>query len=316
VNNAFHERYPHVHWNGDDDLCVRFSTDLRRVRVTMAIVPEELEVIRTESRATIVGSGPLGDQLVAITIGRGEPIPADGRIQSGIALFDEIGLLKERIDRIGRTVNRQLAPFAGFMEELGDDSGETPMDPRVVLAEAEQATADILAGQGDIGSVWSDPQAASRLHDELSNIRKQAKRLDGVLRSLEHDILPEMRRLTETAARIADATAALTAEERASLGAQLLGDPALGAELATDLADLRDDIANSLSVIVGLQAGVALQRKAMQEGSGGWAIVSKPALWDEVVKTMAELSGSFERNEALKAAARDVLEISDRRARP
>ena len=79
-----------VLWTGGTGICDGFTTDHSRIRVTLSVFQDSMLHIRDDSRAVISQNGVLGDQIIQISVGRGQPIEADGRIQTTPSMTETI----------------------------------------------------------------------------------------------------------------------------------------------------------------------------------------------------------------------------------
>ncbi|MBA3549675.1 MAG: MCE family protein, partial [Nannocystis sp.] len=108
VTTDFRRRYRRVSWTGNTGVCDGYTTNHKRIRVTLSVFMDSLKHIRDDSRATVSQNGLLGDQLVQISVGRGMQIEAGGRIQTTPALLEELDNVKERLDGVFSKVEETI----------------------------------------------------------------------------------------------------------------------------------------------------------------------------------------------------------------
>ena len=89
-----------------------YTTNHKRIRVTLSVFMDSLQHIRDDSRATVSQNGLLGDQLVQISVGRGQQIQPGGRIQTTPALLEELDNVKERLDGVFSKVEETIGGIA------------------------------------------------------------------------------------------------------------------------------------------------------------------------------------------------------------
>lgn len=149
-------RAPRVLWLGPNGVCARYATVHHRVRVDMTIEAERLPLIRRDSRASVAANTVLGDQVINITQGIGDPVHEGGRVLMAPSLSEDIELYRMRLERIIDEVDEALAAISGLVAELGDR--RTMKAIAGLAANLEQVSRAIAERRGLIGALVGTPE--------------------------------------------------------------------------------------------------------------------------------------------------------------
>ncbi|MBK8238100.1 MAG: hypothetical protein IPK74_21435 [Deltaproteobacteria bacterium] len=246
VTTEFRRRARRVAWRGPDGVCARYNTDHKRVQVTMRVREDSLATIGSDSRATVVSSGVLGDQMINITAGGRDPLPADHRIQSTASMSESLGQFRENFVELSDKVESGLSGISSTFAELNDEN--TILSVKQTLGKLEVNTTEIAAGRGSVGAFIGDPAYEDEFVATLRKARDTATFVDGVvadasrgLAKVDRDIGPDVDALR---GKVADVRGKLAPLEVPADGAAptLLHDPdgRLTAEFEHSLTNVRN----------------------------------------------------------------------------
>ena len=303
VTQPFRKRYPRVRWSGRDGWCVPFRTTHQRVEVRMEVYSDSMEYIRRDSRSTISSAGVLGDQLVNITVGRGEQVPDGGSIQSNLSLFEELLTFKDRFDAIIDNVNRSLVGIAEFGEALSSD--ETKRSVQGIIANVETISRQVADGEGVVGGLISDPEYKEEFARTLSSVQQSAKSLEGTLRQIDQQIDPALRSVKGAAQSLGELSDLAKDPNNPALVSRLFNDPKLAADIQLAIGDATVAIGTTKEALQDVQELVAEVSRAISAGEGTLGkLIKDPKAYDDLVKAL----GNIERNNVVKKMVRFLYE--------
>lgn len=174
VTTDFRRRYRRVSWTGNTGVCDGYTTNHKRIRVTLLVFMDSLKHIRDDSRATVSQNGLLGDQLVQISVGRGMQIQAGGRIQTTPALVEELDNVKERLDGVFSKVEETIGGIAELASAMGDE--KTVRNVQGLLANINEVSRQIAEGKGLVGALLNDESYVKDFGGTLRSVRETARR--------------------------------------------------------------------------------------------------------------------------------------------
>jgi ABC-type transporter Mla subunit MlaD len=298
VTKKFRRRYPRVVWDGADDVCAKFSTEHRRVKVSMEIDAARLPELRTDSRARVASNSVLGDQVVELTRGiAGDPILAGGTVQSVPSFFETLEGFRQRIEVALGRADDGLAKASVFFEKLNDE--RTIAHVRDSIASLQETSTALARGEGELGQYFaegSEAQLAKALvtTDEiLHRADRVVAQLDDKLRRFDMELQPRIDAARQSMAKTSERVAKLRARDPEGAGSlwwDEKGEKAVA--LAADLQRLHDAL---------VQADVG------ETGVGG--LVNLPDVADKLVKWL----GFTQRTDGLRALSREILRAQDAR---
>lgn len=298
VTKHFRRRYARVYWSGWDGVCARYMTEHNRVRVFLRIFADKLELIRTDSRATVASNSVLGDQLVNITQGRRGPIPPGGRIASTPSLYEDIQMFRERIEAMTGKVDTSLSGIANLFSELNDE--RVISNIKGMIANLERVTRQVADGDGLVGALFNDPQyrkdfavTLRHLRDTAGGVDRFVDRANGTLAKADSNLQPLIDDVRLTMEHLRGVLADLRDPKNKSVASKLLYD-----EQGTLMADIEATIGHLESVAAKLDKG---------QGSLG-KLVNDPTAHDDVVKLLENV----ERNRTLKRLLRYLMDVDDK----
>lgn len=308
VTKDFRGRARRVHWAGPDGVCARYSTEQRRVEVKMSVFDESLAIICTDSRATVSSNGVLGDQLVNITPGSRQPLgelpPEQRRIQSEPSLFEDIDLLRGRLDGLSNKVDETLSGLSNFFSELNDE--HTIAALKGSIQEIHVILRQIADGEGMVGALINDKQYKEDAGKTLRSLKNTAEGVDRFvgdanrsIAKIEKNLDPAIDDFRSVLSRVSGILADLKDPNNQSVAAKLLYD-----KDGKWAKDFEATIANARSMTE--KAATITARIENGEGTIGRLINdSKP--YDDLVKILRDQ----ERNTTFKRMVRYVIELDE-----
>jgi ABC-type transporter Mla subunit MlaD len=304
VTKELRSRARRVSWYGPEGVCARYNTVHRRVQVTMSVFEDKLELIRSDSSATVSSNGVLGDKLVNIVPGQREPLGEDRRIQSTPSLDEDILLLRERIDGMTEKIDSSLAGISNLFSELNDE--RTIGAVKGIVENVDTITKQIADGEGAIGALISDPEMKEDLSVTLRKVRETAEGIEsfvdkanGTLKKVDAEIQPLATEARKAATQVSSLMEHFNDPANKSVAKRLLIDK--DGEMEKDLVKIVDDLEKFSD-----SASKVAQKLEKGEGTAG-KLLSDPKAHDDLVKIL----GNLERNKTLKTLVRWVMEGDD-----
>lgn len=309
VTAEFRRKAKRVSWSGTDGVCARYITEHRRVQVTMKVFADKLELIRSDSRATVASNGVLGDQLINITPGMREALGADRRIQSTPSLIEDIELFRERFTGLTDKVDSSLSGISTLFSELNDE--RTIGAVKGIVENLDEITKQVAEGQGLVGALFNDPNFKEDVGVTLRKVRDTAAGLDSfvtransTLKKVEENVQPLVDDGRKVAQDVRELLEDLEDPKNKSLVAKLLRDDS--GEMTKDLEKILDDVEK-------ITGKVALIAAKIERGEGTVGkLISDSKVHDDLVKLFDDL----ERNETLKALVRGAMDADDAKRDP
>jgi ABC-type transporter Mla subunit MlaD len=309
VTADFRRKGRRVTWSGTDGVCARYITEHRRVQVTMSVFEDKLELIRTDSRATVASNGVLGDQLINITQGTREELGEERRIQSTPSLIEDIDLFRERFEGLTDKVDSSLSGVSTLMSELNDE--RTIGAVKGIVENVDTITRQVANGDGLIGALFNDPVMKEDVGVTLRKVRDTAAGLDSfvtransTLRKVEENVQPLVDDGRKVAQDVRKLLEDLEDPANKSLVAKLLRDKS--GDMTADLEKILDDVEK----ITGKVEKIASK---IEKGEGTIGkLIADSKVHDDLVKLFDDL----ERNETLKRLVRGAMEADDAKRDP
>lgn len=309
VTAEFRRKAKRVSWSGTDGVCARYITEHRRVQVTMKVFADKLELIRSDSRATVASNGVLGDQLINVTPGMREALGPDRRIQSTPSLIEDIELFRERFTGLTDKVDSSLSGISTLFSELNDE--RTIGAVKGIVENLDEITKQVAEGQGLVGALFNDPNFKEDVGVTLRKVRDTAAGLDSfvtransTLKKVEENVQPLVDDGRKVAQDVRELLEDLEDPKNKSLVAKLLRDDS--GEMTKDLEKILDDVEK-------ITGKVALIAAKIERGEGTVGkLISDSKVHDDLVKLFDDL----ERNETLKALVRGAMDADDAKRDP
>lgn len=301
VTSDFRRRARRVAWAGPDGVCARYFISHRRVQVAMQIFEDKLELIRSDSRATVASNGVLGDQLVNITPGMREELTGDRRIQSSPSLYEDIQLFRDRFDGLTEKVDTSLSGISSLFSQLNDE--RTINSVKGTLENVEEITRQMAAGEGLVGALLNDDEYKEEFGITLRSIRNTAVGIDRFvdranqsLAKLDDSLQPMVDDARATMSDLRTLLADLKDPKNKSLAAKMLYD---------DEGKMVEDLEKILADVERFSTRAASIAKKVDDGDGTLGkLVNDSKAHDDLVKILQNI----ERNDTFKRLVRHVIE--------
>lgn len=299
--SEFRRRESRVVWAGPQNVCVRFRTDHMRVRVELDILANTLQLIRRDSVAMVASNSVLGDQLVSISPGVGEPLGEDLRILSRPSLSEDIEQLRERLDRITRRLDTSMTAISEVFEQL--------TDPRIIgaikgtIEHLESITGEIASQRGLVGALVGSESMRDDIGVTVAELRSSAQGFEQIVGTANHVLLTANANIEPLFAEVGAAgrTVGTLLEDlkdpaNRSLGATVIYD---------DEGKIADDLEQVVSDLEEISHALASVSGALDRGDGTIGkILADPKLGNDVRRLLHNL----EQSKVLKALLLFVLE--------
>lgn len=294
ITSEFRRRYRRVSWTGNTGVCDGYTTDHKRIRVTLSVFAESLQHVREDSRATVSQNGLLGDQLVQISVGRGAPIPDGGRIQTTPSIMEELDNVKERVDGVFSKVEETIGGIAELASAMGDE--KTIRNVQGLLANLNEVSRQVAEGKGLVGALLNDDAYVKDFGSTLRSVRDTASNLNGFvakakssMSKIDDNLQPLVDDGRKVMADVSTVLKDLKDPNNKSLLAKVVYDPK--GEIVKDLEETLDGISK---VVATIEKGDGTLGKLLKD----------PKAYDDLVKIL----GNIERNNTIKRLVRFVVE--------
>jgi ABC-type transporter Mla subunit MlaD len=294
VTSDFRRRYRRVGWTGSTGVCAAYETQHKRIRVRLRIFAESLQHVRTDSRASVSQNGLLGDQLVQISAGRGEPVKAGARIQTNPSLIEDVLAVRDRIEGMFVQVEETVGGIATLAAALGDE--KTVRNVQGLLSNANEISRQIAEGKGLVGALLNDEAYVQDFGATLRSVRDTASGLDSFVKrakssmtKVDENLQPLIDDGRSVIANIDGILGDLKNPENKSVASKLLYDPD-----GNMVREIEETVAGLNEVVAALERG---------EGTMG-KLLKDPKAYDDLVKIL----GNIERNNTIKRLVRFVVE--------
>jgi len=269
------------------------------VRVGLSVIASAQDLVRTDSVASIGNKGLLGDRLVAITVGRGEPLPVGSEVPTqrlaGMSEYmQQAGGILDDVGGVAKNVRRATDPFGN--EEFGETIVATARNLEVLTRAAAE-------GDGTVAKLLEDDDLAERLARTIENLETFSQELAVMGRSARL-IVDEVRTGDGSAhelvygsegARLVTNLADATGELALAMAAIRTGDG--GAHQLIYEDDGKELVVNLTESSAHLEA-ILNEIRAGRGTLGGF--LTDPSIYEDVKR----LVGNMERNDILRSLVR------------
>jgi len=304
VTTEFRRKAKRVSWAGTDGVCARYVTEHRRVQVTMKVFEDKLELIRSDSRATVASNGVLGDQLINVTPGMRDPLGEERRIQSTPSLIEDIELFRERFTGLTDKVDSSLSGISALFSELNDE--RTIGAVKGIVSNLDEITQQVAEGEGLVGALFNDPVfkedvgvTLRKIRDTANGLEQFVGRANSTLAKVESNVQPLVDDGRKVAEDIRKLLADLEDPANKSLVAKLLRD---------DSGEMTRDLEKILADVEQITGKVAVIATKIEKGEGTLGkLIGDSKVHDDVVKLFDDL----QRNDGLKRLIRGAIEADD-----
>lgn len=288
----------------------------RKLDVIMRVSENFLERIRTDSEASIVGEGLLGDKYIDISIGStSRPQANNGDLLLSNDAVDFTAALAntgEIIENVNASTESLRVLLDGFRKAGGETSAVAAMDSFRDLATQIQ--------KGNALQMLLDKQSASDVKAFVANAKTSSEKLDSNLSRLDQ-ILSDVKRNDS----LVHALLYSEGGEQAIVDARQLIN-----QTSTIVADVRehrglvhnliyqpdngDILKNANAMSTDLKVMAADLRLLIADAKTGKGTVGRLLTDPSVYEDIKVLLGNVRRNDAVKAMVRYAIEQEDKRA--
>lgn len=304
ITQGLRDRAPRVLWLGPNGVCARYGTLHHRVRVEMTIEAAHLSLIRRDSRASLSANSVLGDQLINITPGIGDPVGDHERVLSSPSLSEDVELYRMRLERVIEHVDEALAAITGLVSELAD---ERTLEAIKLLATNLEQVSDAVAEQrGLVGALVGSPAYKRDFGIMLRAIGGTAGGVDRfvgagnrVLATADRNLEPLVDDVRATIATLRLLLVELRDPANRSVVAKLIDDPE--GRLVSDLESILAQTEQITHAVAGLTGAIEHEKGTLGK------VIGDPKLADD----LGRLLDNLQRNEALTGLLLWALEQND-----
>ncbi len=278
---------------------VSFGDD-GRVRCRLEVRQDASAFVREGSVASIGSKGLLGDQLIDITVGEGDPLPEGSEIpvRDASLLTSFLGDTGSEAEDIVHNVNVATGALARTL-----DDEQVQADLRGIVHSLAELTRAVNESDGTVGRLVRDPEMADDVQGAIRNLSTTSSELSRTMRGVRR-IVNEVERGDGTAHQI------IYGEE----GVQALGSIALAAgELAQILRDVRTGDGNAHELLYGDEAGDLISnltqvsadlRVIVADVRAGRGTIGGLLVDPSIYEDIKRLVGNLQRNEILRSIVR------------
>lgn len=277
---------------------VSFQDD-GRCRVELEISEENARFITATSTATIGSKGLLGDKLVEVTPGTGDPLPSGGTIPSteGGGLFGALASAGQVVEEARPAVANVRLLTETFADE------QFRQDLRDIAHNIAELTRMAREEDGTIRRLLTDPELADRLTATLGSVQLASAELSRTSRNV--------RLITDEIATGDGTVHRLIYDDEGARLVESLADTA--GEAATILRDVRTGDGNMHDLLYGDDAGDLIQnltamsadlRVVMADIRAGRGTIGGLLMDPSIYEDIRRIVGNVERNDILRALVR------------
>ena len=275
------------------------TLEVREDVARLVTAPTDPETGEGGTVAMLGSKGLLGDMLVDLTPGRGEPLPAGSLIpsQESGGLFGALASAGELMEQAEPAVEN----VRQFTETLADE--EFRRDLHAISRNVAELTRMIAEEDGTIPRLIRDPQLADRVESTLGSVQVATSELAQTARNVRA-ITNEIRDGDGTAHEL------IYGETGTRLIANLAD---TAGEAATILRDVRTGDGNAHELLYGDSAGDLISnltaistdlRAVMADVRAGRGTLGGLLVDPSIYEDIKRITGNLERNEILRALVR------------
>lgn len=288
----------------------------RKLNVIMRVSEKFLERIRTDSEASVVGEGLLGDKYIDISIGStSRPQVNDGDLLLSNDAVDFTAALAdtgEIIDNVNASTEAIRALLDGFRKAGGEATVVAAMESIQDIATEVQ--------KGNALQMLLDKQSADEVRAIVTNTKTSTEKLDQNLAKLDA-ILGDIKTNDSLAHALlyADGGDAVVADARKLIGeaTQVVSDVRTEKGFVHNLIyeeDRGEIMQNASAASADLKAMAADLRQLIADAKTGKGTVGRLLTDPSVYEDLKVLLGNVRRNDAVKALVRYAIEQEDKKA--
>lgn len=289
ITTEFRRREPRVLWMGPNGVCGRFDTLHHRVRVQMKIEAVRLPLIRRGSRASIASNSVLGDQLINITPGIGDPVGEDERILSTPSLAEDIELYRLRLERVIDKTDEALAAISGLVAELGDTRTFDAI--KGLVANLEKISLAVAERRGIVGALVGEPaykrdfgMILHALGTTTSGVDRFVRQGNSILATTNRNLEPVLEDVRATTKALRVLLEDLRDPANRSVVAKLIDDP--DGDIVADLASILAQTEQIVGAVTNLTTAIDGEKGTVGK------LIGDPKLADDVVRLLDNLQSN------------------------
>jgi ABC-type transporter Mla subunit MlaD len=304
ITSALRDRAPRVLWLGPNGVCARYGTLHHRVRAELTIEAVHLPLIRRDSLASVAANSVLGDQLISITPGIGDPVGEHERVLSSPSLAEDVELYRMRLERAIEQVDVALTAITGLVAELAD---RRTLDAIQALAtNLEQISLAVAQQRGLVGALVGSPEYKRDFGMILHAIGASTTGVDRfvgtgnrILATTDRNLEPLLEDVRATTKSLRALLVDLRDPANRSVVAKLIDDP--DGKLVANLESIVDKTEQITDAVAGLTAALEGEKGTLGK------VIGDPKLADD----LGRLLDNLQRNEALTGLLLWALEQND-----
>ena len=288
----------------------------RKLNVIMRVSENFLERIRTDSEASIVGEGLLGDKYIDISIGStSRPQAKDGDLLLSNDAVDFTAALAntgEIIDNVNASTESIRALLDGFRKAGGEATVVAAMES------IQDIATEVQKGNGL--QMLLDKKAAGEVKAIVANAKTSSEKLDSNLARLDQ-ILADVKKndslvhalLYSDGGDKAVADARKLINEASTIVADVREQPGFVHNLIYE-KDNGEILKNANAASADFKVMAADLRQVIADAKTGKGTVGRLLTDPSVYEDLKVLIGNVRRNDAVKAIVRYAIEQEDKRA--
>ncbi|MCA9710870.1 MAG: MCE family protein [Myxococcales bacterium] len=304
ITTEFRRREPRVLWMGPNGVCGRYATLHHRVRVEMNIEAVRLPLIRRDSEASIASNSVLGDQLINITPGIGDPVGEQERILTTPSLAEDVELYRLRLERVIEKTDEALAAISGLVAELGDE--RTIEALKGLVANLEKLSLAVAERRGLIGALVGEPtykrdfgMILHALGATTAGVDRFVGKGNSILATADRNLEPLLEDVRATTQVLRALIGDLRDPANRSVVAKLIDDP--DGTIVADLEAILSQTEQITSAVASITAAVKGEKGTVGK------LLGDPKLADD----LGRLLDNLQSNETLTGLLLWALEQSD-----
>jgi phospholipid/cholesterol/gamma-HCH transport system substrate-binding protein len=270
-----------------------------KIHVIFGVREDKTKFIRQGSVVSIGSKGMLGDQLLEITVGKGKPIPPNGRIKS-----IETTALSHYMRKAGKLLSAAESTADNILigtEALGDP--QFGRDIRKAASDISEILTEVAEGDGLLNRVITDKKLARSVEATIRNLEETSEKISATSDNV-YAITRQVRTgdglvtkvlFSSESSQVIDNLVTATNEVASMLNEVRENDSTVHRLLYTDDAT---DLLNNLTKISEDLKAISYEIRQGRGTLGG--LLTDPSLYEDLKR----LVGNLQRNEILRALVR------------
>jgi phospholipid/cholesterol/gamma-HCH transport system substrate-binding protein len=279
-----------------------------RAFVSMNINNKESARIKTDTVASVVNKGLLGDKMIELSVGSGSAPPLDPSV---LIPSEEPSDVLASANRVAAETERAIQKIEPLAQQLGDP--KFAADIKGAAADVHSLLDAVVHGDGTMHRLFYDRSEADQLDQTLAHLNSVSSRLDSELADMQ-DVTTHLRQGPGIAhalvydGEISNSAAGTMKELHEDLRAIREGNGIAHALLYGD--DSSQHVMTNINAMSDdLRAIVA----GMRQGKGTiGALLVDPTVYEDIKSAV----GNVERNQVLRALVRYSIKADEQNAHP